>query len=54
MFSSKINVCDLIFKGFLFMFKAFRCPENTEKMLSVHYFSPDRPKITKVLMVDLS
>ena len=27
------------------MFKEFRCPENTDKVLSVQYFSPDRPKI---------
>ena len=36
------------------MFKGFQCPENTDKALSVQYFSPDRPKITKVLMVELS
>ena len=35
----------------LLMFKEFRCPENTEKVPGVHYFSPDRPKITKRLMV---
>ena len=34
------------------MFKEFRYPENTDKNLSVHYFSPDRTKIT--LMVYMS
>ena len=29
-------------------------PGKHEKVLSVHYFSSDRPKITKGLMVDLS
>ena len=29
-------------------------PKNTEKVLSVHYYSPDRPKIMKGLMLDLS
>ena len=36
------------------MFKEFWCPENTEKVLGIHYFSMGRPKITKGLMVDLS
>ena len=36
------------------MFKEFRCTENTDKALSLQNFSPDRPKITKLLMVDLS
>ena len=31
-----------------------RCQENTDKMLSVHYFSPECAKITKGLMVDLT
>ena len=54
MFSSKINIRDLILKEFhLFIFKEFRCPENTYKVLSVHYFSSDRPKIKKGLMVDI-
>ena len=29
------------------MFKEFRCPGNSDKVLSVQYFSPDRPKITE-------
>ena len=29
-------------------------PEKHGKVLSVHYFSPDRPKITKELTVDLA
>ena len=37
-----------------FMFKEFRFPENAEKVLIVHYFSPNRPKITKGSMEDLS
>ena len=53
MFSSKINVRDLFVKKYhLFMFKAFRCPENTDKVLFVHFFSQVRPQITKWLMVD--
>ena len=32
----------------------FRCMENTVKELSRQNFSPDRPKITKLFMVDLS
>ena len=36
------------------MFMELRCPENKKKGLSVHYFSLDRPKITKGLMVNLS
>ena len=38
----------------LFMFKEFRCPEKYGKVLSVHYISPDRPKIMNGLIVDLS
>ena len=44
----------LFLKEFSFMFKEFRCPKNTDRVLSVHYFSPERLKITKGLMVDLS
>ena len=34
----------------MFTIKEFRCPDNTDKMLSVHYISPDRrPMITKGL-----
>ena len=33
------------------MFKEFQCPENMDKVLSVHYFSPDQPKISKWLML---
>ena len=29
-------------------------PGNTKKVLSVHYFSSDRAKITKALTVDFS
>ena len=55
MFSSKINFRDWILKEFSFVyFKAFQCPENTETVVYVHYFSPDRPKITKGSIVDLS
>ena len=36
------------------MFKEFRCTENTDKALNLQNFSPDRPKITKLLLVDLS
>ena len=36
------------------MFKEFRCPENTDKVLGAHYSPPDRPKVTKRLMVDLT
>ena len=38
------------------VFNKVKCPrlENTDKALSAQYFSPDHPKITKGLMVDLS
>ena len=36
------------------MFKEFRCSENMDNVLSVRYFSPDRPTITKGLIVELS
>ena len=56
MFSSKTNVGEVISKEvlFFFIFKEFQCSENTDKVLSVHYFSLDCPKLTKGLMVDLS
>ena len=36
------------------MFKEFRCTENMDKALSLQNFSPDRPKIMKLLMIVLS
>ena len=53
----KQDKCPLLeFKTFVIslMFREFRCPEDTDKVLSMHYFSSDRPKITKWLTVDLS
>ena len=57
MFSSKIRLSfrDLILKNFhLFMFKEFRRPENTDKLVSVQNVSLDPPEVTTTLMVDLS
>ena len=53
---SKTDVRDLILKEYSFvnMFKEFRYPENTDKALSGQCFSPDYPKVTKGLIVDLS
>ena len=56
-FSSKINVRDLSFKELSFVYvSGVSMPGKHEKkkVFSVHYFSPDRPKIMKVLIVDLS
>ena len=61
MFSSKINVRDLILKKkkkkkkklFTCTFKKFRCPKNSNKMILVPITSLDRPKVTKGLIIDL-
>ena len=50
----KQDKCPRLYFKIFIMFKEFRCSENTDKVLSVHYFSLHHPKIMKGLMVDLS